>query len=411
MNPLRVDEASRRRLNGSGSPLFFAFPTGNALETYDVRTHPGLVDSTVLPAQPSYFEDGAAGAKVEASTRWFTLGANAAGLYRKHADFNTTDPSKEHDRILNWSGTLNVPSILKHGDVYVEVAGQGMRDGHLSPNSGKHEPDLNGYAVYASASVTGGPVSFSLEGKHYRSFFPLSANIDVTTPGFSAPDVLLVTYSQPPTAEGHLHRGRLQAARRACASPAAARASTTASTARRRCTPGWGAGDELVRGPRDPARPGMQHHAVDNGQSGAHHRRPDQHLGQRDRPRPGIFRGQDPRQGVDRRAHQRHRHPRADAGPEGRHHRVLPRGLRPLRHDLPPLGPLLAPDAGLPPPPLGAGELAKPWNEGESTPRSSGRRTCRRSSATNTWRGSSASRSAPPRSPRRRGCSRTSATT
>jgi hypothetical protein len=200
MNPLRVDEASGRRLNGAGSPLFFAFPTHSPLQHYDVVSDPGKVHSILLPAQPSYLEDSVAGGKVEATTDWFTLGADAVGLYRQHASFSSTDPSKEHDRILNYSGTFSVPSILKHGDVYVEVAGQSMRNGHLSPN-GKPQPDLDGYAVYASASVTGGPVSISLEGKHYRSFFPLSANVDVTSAGFGAPEFSLVTYSQPPTAE------------------------------------------------------------------------------------------------------------------------------------------------------------------------------------------------------------------
>jgi hypothetical protein len=204
MNPLRVDEASGRRLNGAGSPLFFGFPGAGPLVQYDVTSNPGQVGVDIVPGQPSYYEDAVAGGKIDAATKWFSVGANAAGLYRKHADFSTTDPSKEHDRILNWSGTFNVPSIAKHGDVYVEVAGQSMRGGHLMPDSqGKllQAADLNGYAVYASASITGGPVSVSLEGKHYRSFFPLSANIDVTTPGFSAPEFSLVTYSQPPTAE------------------------------------------------------------------------------------------------------------------------------------------------------------------------------------------------------------------
>ena len=43
MNPLRVDEASGRRLNGAGSALFFGFPTAGALETYDIRSDPGHV--------------------------------------------------------------------------------------------------------------------------------------------------------------------------------------------------------------------------------------------------------------------------------------------------------------------------------------------------------------------------------
>jgi hypothetical protein len=200
MNPLRTDEASGRRLNGAGSPLFFGFPGAGPMEQYDVRSVPGKVLQQILPGQPSYYEDTVAGGKVEASTRLFSLGADAVGLYRKHAAFSSTDPSKEHDRILNWSGTLNVPSILKHGDLYVEVAGQAMRDGHLAAN-GQAQPNLDGYAAYVSASVTGGPVSFSLEGKHYRNFFPLSANVDITSPGFSAPEFSLVTYSQPPTAE------------------------------------------------------------------------------------------------------------------------------------------------------------------------------------------------------------------
>jgi len=35
----------------------------------------------------------------------------------------------------------------------------------------------------------------------YRKFFPLGGNIDITTPGFSAPEYAVVSYSAPPTAE------------------------------------------------------------------------------------------------------------------------------------------------------------------------------------------------------------------
>lgn len=199
MNPIRVDEASGRRLNGTGSPLFFGFPGANPLETYQFAKN-GTVLDVIQPGQPSYLEDTVAGGKLEAGTNWFTVGADAVGLYRKHADFSSTDPSREHDRILNYSGYVSVPSIAKHGDLYVEVAGQSMREGHLAA-SGNPQPNLDGYAVYAAASITGGPVSISLEGKHYRNFFPLSANIDISTPGFGAPEFSLVTYSQPPTAE------------------------------------------------------------------------------------------------------------------------------------------------------------------------------------------------------------------
>jgi hypothetical protein len=235
MNPLRVDETSGRRLNGEGSPLFFGFPTSGQLQTYDIRSMPGTVISSIDLPRPSYLEDTALGEHLEVGGKGFTIGANGAlVLRRSHAldelrclqqggkandsvqmgdtrvngqcasrfpDFNTTDPSKEHNRIVNMSGSLTVPSILKHGDLYLEVAGQQMGDGHVIEVSGKSKQDLAGYAVYASGGVTGGPVSVSLEGKHYRNYFPLSAHIDTQTAGFGAPEFALVTYSQPPTAE------------------------------------------------------------------------------------------------------------------------------------------------------------------------------------------------------------------
>jgi hypothetical protein len=229
MNPLRVDETSGRRLNGAGSPLFFAFPGAGDMRTYDVVTVPGKVLDVLTLPQPSYLEDTAAGGRIEVGTRRFSVAGNAAVLLRRnnaaaqadciakaggsdtvragldltvgrcaslYPDFKTTDPSKEHDRIVNVSGSINVPSILGHGDFYFEGAGQQMGAGHYAATK-----DLAGYALYAAGSVNAGPVSVSLEGKHYRNFFPLSAHIDTQTPGSGAPEFALVTYSQPPTAE------------------------------------------------------------------------------------------------------------------------------------------------------------------------------------------------------------------
>jgi hypothetical protein len=241
MNPLRVDETSGRRLNGAGSPLFFGFPRGGDLETYGHDQATGKVVTNTDLARPSYLEDSVLGGRLEAGTKHVTFAGNTAVLLRrsyaadyarcrnarpdpKHPgqdlpdevdtatsvvtnqcatqfpDFSSTDPSKEHNRIVNFSGSMNVPSILDHGDLYLEVAGQQMRDGHAFFQQ-KPAQDLSGYAVYAAASITGGPIAVSLEGKHYRNFFPLSAHIDTTTPGFGAPEYALVTYSQPPTAE------------------------------------------------------------------------------------------------------------------------------------------------------------------------------------------------------------------
>ncbi len=53
MNPLRVDEASGRRLNGAGSALFFGFPEGGALETYQFYNPLTGIPSGCTPAQPT----------------------------------------------------------------------------------------------------------------------------------------------------------------------------------------------------------------------------------------------------------------------------------------------------------------------------------------------------------------------
>ena len=235
MNPLRVDETSGRRLNGGGSPLFFAFPKAGDLQTYDV-SEPGRVVSVTDVASASYLEDTAAGGRLQVGTKWFSVAANGAVLLRQSNALDkqrcvdrgddrreegntrttglcgarfptipTSDPSKKHDRIVNVGGSINVPSIAKHGDLYVEAAGQHMGAGQFASFDENRKPtavqDLAGYAIYGSGSITGGPVSISLEGKHYRNYFPLSANIDTQTPGFGAPELALVTYSQPPTAE------------------------------------------------------------------------------------------------------------------------------------------------------------------------------------------------------------------
>ncbi len=239
MNPLRVDETSGRRLHGAGSPLFFGFPSSGALSlfTYDPDAKPDTVARpirTVDAAQPSYFEDTVLGAHLEGGTKHFTIGGNTSILARKSyaadrlrcraavdgnddiardacdqqfPDFTpNNDPSKSHNTIVTYSGSLSFPSIAKHGDVYVEVAGQSLRDGHLSeplafggPNV--KEQDASGRAVYGSASFNAGPVAISLEGKHYRNFFPLNGNIDTTAKGFGAPEFNLITYNQLPTVE------------------------------------------------------------------------------------------------------------------------------------------------------------------------------------------------------------------
>jgi len=65
----------------------------------------------------------------------------------------------------------------------------------------QRESDLHGFALYANANLIGGPFTTTFELKHYRSFFPLGANIDVATLGFGAPEYAVVAYSRPPNVE------------------------------------------------------------------------------------------------------------------------------------------------------------------------------------------------------------------
>jgi hypothetical protein len=201
LNPLRIDETSGRRLHGEGSPLFFAYPEISDF-CYADPNNPAPIENgcnTFEPSQPSYFEDTVYGGRVEAGTDDVLFAANGSLLRRK------AGPAPR-DTVRTFSGSINIPSIAKAGDLYIEVAGQQHRDGHLlEPAQGdvpeRRVDDLSGYAIYASGGVRAGPFAVSLEGKHYRSFLPLKANIDVNNKAFGAPEFSLVAYNQPPTAE------------------------------------------------------------------------------------------------------------------------------------------------------------------------------------------------------------------
>ncbi|MFO0615023.1 MAG: hypothetical protein U0414_20705 [Polyangiaceae bacterium] len=233
MNPVRVDEISGRRLNGDGSPFFLGFPTGDDLVTYqfDELGHAGHVTDR---ARPNYLEDTIVGTSVEAGPKWLQIGAHSSWLFRKSYDreyidcvaaapspdvakecaadfpvFDTTNQARLHNRQWTFSGSLNFPKIGKIGEAYIEAAGQSLTDGRAigAPNANgiyKVVQDRLGYAIYLSTTLRGGPITFNLEGKHYRQFFPLSANVNASgaaDPSFAGPEFDTVAYSNIPTAE------------------------------------------------------------------------------------------------------------------------------------------------------------------------------------------------------------------
>lgn len=236
MNPVRVDEISGRRLNGDNSPFFLGFPTGDDLVTYqfDDQGHAGY---DTQRARPNYLEDTVVGTSVEAGPKWMQIGAHSSWLFRKSYDreyvdcvaaaqgnpdptaasgcaadfpvFNTTNQARLHNRQWTFSGSVNFPRLGKIGEAYLEVVGQSLTDGRATAARGPDGlyptvPDRLGYAIYGTTTLRGGPITFNLDAKHYRSFYSLAANVNASgaaDPSFAGPEFDTEAYSRVPTAE------------------------------------------------------------------------------------------------------------------------------------------------------------------------------------------------------------------
>jgi Family of unknown function (DUF6029) len=245
MNPVRIDELTGRRVHGTGSPFFFGYPRSGDLRTVETDGTSPVALNVIDRARPSYIEDTAIGGRIEGGTRAAVFAVNTSVLAHgshqedylrcldasddetrvdgtlirgqcaaKFPDFNPSPASttRKFGTIATFSGSANLTSIpvgknAALRDLYLEIAGQQLRDGRilsLGDASGgplTRLPDLSGYAVYATGTFTDGPFSVLLEAKHYRRFFPLQPNIDTGTPGFGIPELSLLVYNQPPTVE------------------------------------------------------------------------------------------------------------------------------------------------------------------------------------------------------------------
>lgn len=88
--------------------------------------------------------------------------------------------------------SLEIPSLWKHGQIYLEAATQRLRH-----DDNPDDPYANGNALYGSFSGSVGPVTNTLEVKSYRNFYPMAGAVDSTrASAFSN-----IAYSAPPTAE------------------------------------------------------------------------------------------------------------------------------------------------------------------------------------------------------------------
>lgn len=229
INPQRVDEQTGRVVLASASPLFFGFPEPRRLTTIDPET--GQL-TTAEVGRPNFLTDTIFGGRIEGGHTLVQLAANAMVMLRQDnslalatcqagaADaaageacalqhpvlLTNGSPVLEHSQIRTFSGSVTLPQISKYADLYVEVAGQQLTDGKVTSANADgsdvvRREDLDGYAVYANANARLGPVTLSLEGKHNRAFYALSANVDTATPGYAGSELSLLSYSAPPTAE------------------------------------------------------------------------------------------------------------------------------------------------------------------------------------------------------------------
>lgn len=100
-------------------------------------------------------------------------------------------PTLASPGVLNASQTLEIPSLLGSGSLYLEAAIQ-RREGESGRENG-----LNGNALYGSFSANKGPFTNTLEVKSYRNYFNVAGSVNVT----KASAFANVAYSAVPTAE------------------------------------------------------------------------------------------------------------------------------------------------------------------------------------------------------------------
>ena len=187
MNPLRIDEASGRYIASDDSVT-----TGLATVTEAGMPRP-IDDALGQPTPPTYAPDQLFGAQLEGGTRHAQVGVQGSLLDRTFLPNGTAlSPGvvRSAETISTGSISVNVPDFDEHGAGYIEVAGQDLE----SPTGAEIDP---GYAVYSSLSLIERPVTATVEAKHYRRFFPLSASVDIGR----AREFGVVQYSAPPTTE------------------------------------------------------------------------------------------------------------------------------------------------------------------------------------------------------------------
>lgn len=174
-NPVRIDEA-----------------TGVALRDID----PSKLSVTGQNTTLSWTRDLIVGGRAESKLGTSTIAVQAADIHRRSDLGLQGDPTIIAKDVLNAGASLAIPKISTAVPIngYLEVAVQNrtpLADETSSINR-------KGYAAYASLALTEGAVTTTLEGKHYRGYYPVRIYAD--TAGGYAP-FRAVQYNAPPTLE------------------------------------------------------------------------------------------------------------------------------------------------------------------------------------------------------------------
>jgi len=190
-NPLRIDPASGRYL---GIDASVTPGVVSVLEAGMPRAVPSdFVQNTgncATFATCSYAPDRIFGGQAEVSIG-AAKGALQASLLERATPLDN-DTVRAASRIATGSASFEVANLAGHGALYLEVAFQDLHP--AAPTTSKLDP---GAAVYLSVNLNEGPFDLLVEGKHYRRFFPLLANVSP----LRAREFSTLAASAPPTTE------------------------------------------------------------------------------------------------------------------------------------------------------------------------------------------------------------------
>jgi hypothetical protein len=191
LNPLRIDPASGRYLgvDSSVTPGFVALSEAGMPRAVssDFAANTG---NCATFATCSYAPDQIFGAQLEVSRKSAKFAVQGSLLERSTP--LAEDVVRSANRMATASASFELADLAGHGGAYLEVAIQDLH--HAEPSTPKQNL---GQAVYLSVNVLAGPLSFLFEGKHYRRFFPLLANVSP----IRAREFSTLAASAPPTTE------------------------------------------------------------------------------------------------------------------------------------------------------------------------------------------------------------------